>query len=84
MVGGQEGDRYWNALNYAEIYDTSTKTWSEGPNLPDEIIGHCFINLVGDYDRVMMVWGKYYLGGITHWVYNEQVYILTMKDGRNW
>ena len=53
--GGQDGHYEWNALNYAEIYDTTTRTWSEGPNLPERIVGHCFINLAGEDDRIMMV-----------------------------
>ena len=77
--GGQDGHYEWNALNYAEIYDTTTRTWSEGPNLPERIVGHCFINLVGEDDRIMMVGGKSYVNGIT----NMSLF-LTMKGGRSW
>ena len=77
MAGGREGYYCWDLVDFVEIYDIQSGTWSEAPNLPDSIVGHCFLKLNEEND-IMMVGGNYLLG--SHCSPNTDVYVFKNSE----
>jgi len=69
-VGGGSSDAV-SAVSSSQIYDSSTGTWFEGPELPMALDGPCFAKLDNTHT---LVTGGYQNGEAKNWIYDFDNY----------